>query len=192
MFQAISFSKWSTWNNFYKQIFFFVSKKKLFFSLTLLFPFSLFLFQFSTPFEWLILITICANCIALGAQTPFPNSDTNLVNNVLDEYVENLFLVIFATECVLKIIASGFAMHPEGSCVCTKRENIIWSNSSQFLTVWNPFFSLIYSISTKWLEYFRFCNCSRRRIQYCFRCLFKRLRCEGTSSLSCLKATAIS
>jgi len=65
------------------------------------------------PFEWLILITICANCIALGAQTPFPNSDTNLVNNVLDEYVENLFLFIFTTECVLKIVACGFFMHSE-------------------------------------------------------------------------------
>lgn len=49
----------------------------------------------------------------MGAQTPFPNSDTNLINNILDEYVENLFLIIFATECVLKICASGFFMHEE-------------------------------------------------------------------------------
>lgn len=64
------------------------------------------------PFEWLILITICLNCVALGAQTPFPAHDTNSTNQLLEK-IEYLFLALFTVECILKIIAFGFFFHPE-------------------------------------------------------------------------------
>ena len=37
----------------------------------------------STPFEWLILVTIFANCVALAIYTPFPQGDSNNINNTL-------------------------------------------------------------------------------------------------------------
>lgn len=64
------------------------------------------------PFEWLILITICLNCVALGAQTPFPAHDTNSTNQLLEK-IEYFFLALFTVECILKIIAFGFFFHPE-------------------------------------------------------------------------------
>ncbi|XP_074594499.1 ca[2+]-channel protein alpha[[1]] subunit D isoform X2 [Brevipalpus obovatus] len=64
------------------------------------------------PFEWLILITICLNCVALGAQTPFPAHDTNKTNQFLEK-IEYFFLALFTIECILKIIAFGFIFHPE-------------------------------------------------------------------------------
>ena len=36
-----------------------------------------------TAFEFLILITIFANCVALAVYTPYPNSDSNEVNAAL-------------------------------------------------------------------------------------------------------------
>ncbi|XP_058807730.1 muscle calcium channel subunit alpha-1 isoform X4 [Phymastichus coffea] len=62
------------------------------------------------PFEWLILLTIFANCIALAVYTPYPFQDSNDVNAVLEK-VEYVFLVIFTSECVMKIIAYGFVAH---------------------------------------------------------------------------------
>ncbi|KAG8326106.1 hypothetical protein J6590_050435 [Homalodisca vitripennis] len=35
------------------------------------------------PFEWLILFTIFANCVALAVFTPYPNSDSNITNAYL-------------------------------------------------------------------------------------------------------------
>ena len=35
------------------------------------------------PFEWLILFTIFANCVALAVFTPYPNGDSNNTNLVL-------------------------------------------------------------------------------------------------------------
>lgn len=35
------------------------------------------------PFEWLILFTIFANCVALAVYTPYPNSDSNSTNAYL-------------------------------------------------------------------------------------------------------------
>ena len=64
------------------------------------------------PFEWLILITICLNCVALGAQTPYPAHDTNKLNMFL-EIVEYFFLALFTVECIFKIIAYGLFFHPE-------------------------------------------------------------------------------
>ncbi|GIY71686.1 voltage-dependent calcium channel type D subunit alpha-1 [Caerostris darwini] len=62
-------------------------------------------------FEYLILLTIFANCIALAVFTPFPFGDSNAVNATLEK-VEYIFLVIFTLECVMKIIAYGFMLHP--------------------------------------------------------------------------------
>ncbi|CAB3232875.1 unnamed protein product [Arctia plantaginis] len=62
------------------------------------------------PFEWMILTTIFANCIALAVYTPYPASDSNYTNWVLEK-IEYVFLVIFTGECVMKIIAYGFVMH---------------------------------------------------------------------------------
>lgn len=62
------------------------------------------------PFDYLILLTIFANCIALAVFTPYPNNDSNLTNSYL-ERIENIFLVIFTAECIMKIIAYGFVMH---------------------------------------------------------------------------------
>ncbi|XP_053377535.1 muscle calcium channel subunit alpha-1-like isoform X3 [Mercenaria mercenaria] len=62
------------------------------------------------PFEFLILVTIFANCIALAVYTPYPKSDTNEINKAL-EHIEYIFLVIFTVECGMKIIAYGFILH---------------------------------------------------------------------------------
>ncbi|CAK1546604.1 unnamed protein product [Leptosia nina] len=58
----------------------------------------------------MILTTIFANCIALAVYTPYPASDSNYTNWVLEK-IEYIFLVIFTGECVMKIIAYGFVMH---------------------------------------------------------------------------------
>ncbi|XP_070559615.1 voltage-dependent L-type calcium channel subunit alpha-1D-like isoform X5 [Ptychodera flava] len=62
------------------------------------------------PFEYLILLTIFANCVALAVWTPFPEGDSNDTNSHL-ENVEYAFLVIFTLEAVLKILAYGFLLH---------------------------------------------------------------------------------
>ncbi|KPJ14613.1 Voltage-dependent calcium channel type D subunit alpha-1 [Papilio machaon] len=59
----------------------------------------------------MILTTIFANCIALAVYTPYPSGDSNYTNSVLEK-IEYIFLVIFTGECVMKIIAYGFVMHP--------------------------------------------------------------------------------
>ncbi|XP_075987457.1 muscle calcium channel subunit alpha-1-like isoform X2 [Anticarsia gemmatalis] len=63
------------------------------------------------PFEYMILTTIFANCIALAVFTPYPSSDTNNTNQILEK-VEWIFMGIFSGECVMKIIAYGFLFHP--------------------------------------------------------------------------------
>ncbi|XP_055922391.1 voltage-dependent calcium channel type D subunit alpha-1 isoform X4 [Eupeodes corollae] len=62
------------------------------------------------PFEYLILLTIFANCVALAVYTPYPFSDSNQTNAYLEK-IEYVFLVIFTAECVMKIIAYGFMLH---------------------------------------------------------------------------------
>ncbi|XP_033150716.1 LOW QUALITY PROTEIN: voltage-dependent calcium channel type D subunit alpha-1 [Drosophila busckii] len=62
------------------------------------------------PFEFLILLTIFANCIALAVYTPYPGSDSNVTNQTLEK-VEYIFLVIFTAECVMKILAYGLVLH---------------------------------------------------------------------------------
>ncbi|XP_069956879.1 muscle calcium channel subunit alpha-1 isoform X8 [Cherax quadricarinatus] len=63
------------------------------------------------PFEWFILFTIFANCVALAVYTPYPNSDSNATNAQLEQ-IEIIFMVIFTLECFMKIIAYGFVLHP--------------------------------------------------------------------------------
>ncbi|XP_029463873.1 voltage-dependent L-type calcium channel subunit alpha-1F [Rhinatrema bivittatum] len=63
------------------------------------------------PFDILILITIFANCVALGVYIPFPEDDSNTSNHNLEQ-VEYIFLIIFTMETFLKIIAYGLVMHP--------------------------------------------------------------------------------
>ncbi|CAG7828197.1 unnamed protein product, partial [Allacma fusca] len=62
------------------------------------------------PFEYLILLTIFANCVALAVYTPYPFADSNSTNQTL-ERIEYAFLIIFTAECFMKIIACGFVMH---------------------------------------------------------------------------------
>ncbi|ODM95155.1 Voltage-dependent calcium channel type D subunit alpha-1 [Orchesella cincta] len=68
-------------------------------------------FLVSRPFEYLILLTIFANCVALAVYTPYPNSDSNSTNQTLEK-IEYIFLIIFTAECIMKIIAYGFVLHP--------------------------------------------------------------------------------
>ncbi|XP_075394260.1 voltage-dependent L-type calcium channel subunit alpha-1F isoform X2 [Tenrec ecaudatus] len=63
------------------------------------------------PFDILILLTIFANCVALGVYIPFPEDDSNTANHSLEQ-VEYIFLVIFTVETVLKIVAYGLVLHP--------------------------------------------------------------------------------
>nr|AEJ87268.1 voltage operated calcium channel Cav1B [Dugesia japonica] len=87
--------------------------KRALFCLTLRNPFRKFCIGIVEwkPFEYLILLTIFANCFALAANTPYPERDSNMVNSALEK-IELVFIVIFTTECVLKILAFGFIMHP--------------------------------------------------------------------------------
>ncbi|XP_061488483.1 voltage-dependent L-type calcium channel subunit alpha-1S isoform X2 [Rhineura floridana] len=64
------------------------------------------------PFETIILLTIFANCIALAIYLPMPEDDTNKVNSRLEK-LEYFFLIIFAIEAMLKIIAYGFLFHAD-------------------------------------------------------------------------------
>ncbi|KAG8447825.1 hypothetical protein GDO86_015071 [Hymenochirus boettgeri] len=63
------------------------------------------------PFDILILMTIFANCVALGVYIPFPEDDSNIANHNLEQ-VEYIFLIIFTVETFLKIIAYGLVLHP--------------------------------------------------------------------------------
>ncbi|XP_069501369.1 voltage-dependent L-type calcium channel subunit alpha-1F isoform X2 [Ambystoma mexicanum] len=63
------------------------------------------------PFDILILMTIFANCVALGVYIPFPEDDSNTSNHNLEQ-VEYIFLIIFTVETFLKIMAYGLVMHP--------------------------------------------------------------------------------
>ncbi|XP_068780215.1 voltage-dependent L-type calcium channel subunit alpha-1F [Struthio camelus] len=63
------------------------------------------------PFDILILVTIFANCVALGVYIPFPEDDSNAANHNLEQ-VEYVFLIIFTAETFLKIVAYGLVLHP--------------------------------------------------------------------------------
>uniref|UniRef100_A0A8C0EFW1 Voltage-dependent L-type calcium channel subunit alpha n=1 Tax=Bubo bubo TaxID=30461 RepID=A0A8C0EFW1_BUBBB len=64
------------------------------------------------PFEIIILLTIFANCVALAIYLPMPEDDTNVANSSLEK-MEYAFLIFFAIEAMLKIIAYGFLFHAD-------------------------------------------------------------------------------
>ncbi|XP_027300680.3 voltage-dependent L-type calcium channel subunit alpha-1S [Anas platyrhynchos] len=64
------------------------------------------------PFEIIILLTIFANCVALAIYLPMPEDDTNVANSSLEK-IEYAFLIFFAIEAMLKIIAYGFLFHTD-------------------------------------------------------------------------------
>ncbi|XP_055366056.1 voltage-dependent L-type calcium channel subunit alpha-1D isoform X2 [Betta splendens] len=63
------------------------------------------------PFDIFILISIFANCVAMGVTKPYPDDDSNATNHQLEQ-VEYVFLVIFTVETFTKILAYGLVMHP--------------------------------------------------------------------------------
>ncbi|NWS77411.1 CAC1S protein, partial [Crotophaga sulcirostris] len=64
------------------------------------------------PFEIIILLTIFANCVALAIYLPMPEDDTNVANSSLEK-IEYAFLIFFAIEAMIKIIAYGFLFHTD-------------------------------------------------------------------------------
>ncbi|XP_009586456.1 PREDICTED: voltage-dependent L-type calcium channel subunit alpha-1S [Fulmarus glacialis] len=64
------------------------------------------------PFEIIILLTIFANCVALAIYLPMPEDDSNVANSSLEK-IEYAFLIFFAIEAMLKIIAYGFLFHTD-------------------------------------------------------------------------------
>ncbi|MED6245023.1 Voltage-dependent P/Q-type calcium channel subunit alpha-1A [Ataeniobius toweri] len=63
-----------------------------------------------TPFEYMILATIIANCIVLALEQHLPASDKTPLSERLDD-TEPYFIGIFCFETGIKIIALGFAFH---------------------------------------------------------------------------------
>ncbi|KAM5232839.1 voltage-dependent P/Q-type calcium channel subunit alpha-1A [Hipposideros larvatus] len=63
-----------------------------------------------TPFEYMILATIIANCIVLALEQHLPDDDKTPMSERLDD-TEPYFIGIFCFEAGIKIIALGFAFH---------------------------------------------------------------------------------
>ncbi|KAK1802413.1 hypothetical protein P4O66_022079 [Electrophorus voltai] len=63
-----------------------------------------------TPFEWMILTTIIANCIVLALEQHLPMDDKTPLSERLDD-TEPYFIAIFCFESGIKILALGFAFH---------------------------------------------------------------------------------
>ncbi|XP_036367714.1 voltage-dependent calcium channel type A subunit alpha-1 isoform X2 [Octopus sinensis] len=62
------------------------------------------------PFEYMVLLTIIANCIVLALEEHLPNNDKTPLAVQL-EATEFYFLGIFCVEALLKIVALGFVLH---------------------------------------------------------------------------------
>ncbi|CAB3400469.1 unnamed protein product [Caenorhabditis bovis] len=62
------------------------------------------------PFEYFILLTIIGNCVVLSMEQHLPKNDKKPLSEML-ERTEPYFMGIFCLECVLKIVAFGFALH---------------------------------------------------------------------------------
>ncbi|CAF3063576.1 unnamed protein product, partial [Rotaria sp. Silwood2] len=62
------------------------------------------------PFEYMVLLTIIANCIVLALEEHLPHEDKTKVARSLEK-TEIYFLGIFCFEAALKIIALGFMLH---------------------------------------------------------------------------------
>lgn len=54
----------------------------------------IFLDKIFRPFEYLILLTIFANCVALAVYTPYPNSDSNSTNLYLVGFIVHFYTLI--------------------------------------------------------------------------------------------------
>ncbi|KAJ8379702.1 hypothetical protein SKAU_G00004800 [Synaphobranchus kaupii] len=63
-----------------------------------------------TPFEYMILATIIANCIVLALEQHLPANDKTPMSERLDD-TEPYFIGIFCFEAGIKIIALGYAFH---------------------------------------------------------------------------------
>ena len=61
--------------------------------------------------QYLILLTIMANCVVLALETHLPKEDKTPLATKLEK-TEPVFLAIFCFEAVLKIIAQGMVLHP--------------------------------------------------------------------------------
>ncbi|XP_069119459.1 voltage-dependent calcium channel type A subunit alpha-1-like isoform X4 [Argopecten irradians] len=62
------------------------------------------------PFEYMVLLTIIANCIVLALEEHLPDDDRTPLALQL-EATEMYFLGIFCVEALLKIVALGFCLH---------------------------------------------------------------------------------
>ena len=63
-----------------------------------------------TPFEYMVLLTIIANCVVLALEEHLPNHDKTPLAVQL-ETTEKYFLAIFCIEASFKIVALGFLFH---------------------------------------------------------------------------------
>ncbi|XP_024618217.1 voltage-dependent N-type calcium channel subunit alpha-1B [Neophocaena asiaeorientalis asiaeorientalis] len=63
-----------------------------------------------TPFEYMILATIIANCIVLALEQHLPDGDKTPMSERLDD-TEPYFIGIFCLEAGMKIVALGFVLH---------------------------------------------------------------------------------
>nr|QQY02590.1 voltage-dependent R-type calcium channel subunit alpha-1E [Cryptocotyle lingua] len=62
------------------------------------------------PFEYMVLLTILANCIVLAMEVHLPSHDKTALSEKLEQ-TETYFLIIFCVEALLKIVALGFLFH---------------------------------------------------------------------------------
>jgi len=62
------------------------------------------------PFEWIIIITIMANCVVMALDDKLSNNDKSIMSIKLEE-MEIVFMVVFTTEMLTKILALGFMLH---------------------------------------------------------------------------------
>ncbi|XP_071097067.1 voltage-dependent calcium channel type A subunit alpha-1-like isoform X10 [Haliotis cracherodii] len=89
------------------------------------------------PFEYMVLLTIIANCIVLGLEEHLPVNDKTPLAVQLDD-TEIYFLGIFCVEALLKIVALGFVLH-KGSYLRN-----IW-NIMDFIVVVTGFITLLHT-----------------------------------------------
>ncbi|KAB0376569.1 hypothetical protein FD755_011013 [Muntiacus reevesi] len=66
--------------------------------------------SFPTPFEYMILATIIANCIVLALEQHLPEDDKTPMSRRLEK-TEPYFIGIFCFEAGIKIVALGFIFH---------------------------------------------------------------------------------
>lgn len=62
------------------------------------------------PFDYMILVTIIANCMVMASEHHLPGDDRTSMATLLD-HTEPVFLAIFCVEAACKIIALGFVLH---------------------------------------------------------------------------------